>query len=62
MEQLSAISEITDPEKIRVVLFINNSFVHAPLPALVRQMNEKIEALEEQVSDLQSRIADLESL
>ena len=29
-----AISEISDPDKIRVVLFINNEFVHAPLPAL----------------------------
>ena len=28
---IQAIGEITDPAKIRIVLFINNRFVHAPL-------------------------------
>ena len=32
---IDAISAISDPSQIRVVLFINNRFVHAPLSALL---------------------------
>jgi|EndMetStandDraft_7_1072992.scaffolds.fasta_scaffold725257_2 hypothetical protein len=49
-----AISEISDPEKIRVVLFINNEFVHAPLPALVAHLMTLIDALEARVLDLET--------
>lgn len=49
-----AISEITDPEQIRVVLFINNEFVHAPLPAIVAHLMTLIEDLEARVTDLET--------
>ena len=32
---IQAISEIADPDKIRVVIFINGEFVHAPLAAIL---------------------------
>lgn len=49
-----AISDIADPEQIRVVLFINNEFVHAPLPALVAHLMTLIEDLEARVTDLET--------
>ncbi len=36
---LQAISEIADPSKIRVVLFINGELVHAPLSAILAEVN-----------------------
>lgn len=50
----AAISEISDPEKIRVVIFINNEFVHVPLPALVAHLMTQIDALEARVLDLET--------
>lgn len=35
---LDAISAVSDPGKIRVVLFVNNRFVHAPLGALLAEL------------------------
>lgn len=35
---LDAISAISDPSQIRVVLFINNRLVHAPLSALLAEL------------------------
>lgn len=35
---LDAISAISDPSQIRVVLFINNRLVHAPLSALLAEI------------------------
>ena len=52
--QLQAISGISDPEKIRVVLFINNEFVHAPLPALLKHLQDQIDALESRVTALET--------
>lgn len=52
--QMPAISGVSEPEKIRVVLFINNELVHAPLPALLQQLNQTI-------ADLEARIAALET-
>lgn len=49
-----AISDITNPDEIRVVLFINNQFVHAPLPALVANLLARIEDLEARVTDLET--------
>jgi chaperonin cofactor prefoldin len=49
-----AISEIDDPEKIRVVLFINNQFVHVPLPALVSHLTARIDDLEARVTALET--------
>lgn len=36
---LQAISEIADPSKIRVVLFINAELIHAPLSAILAELN-----------------------
>jgi hypothetical protein len=49
-----AISEITEPENIRVVLFINNQFVHVPLLALVSDLIARIDDLEARVSALET--------
>lgn len=49
-----AISEITDPDQIRVVLFINNEFVHAPLPAILAHLMTLIEDLEARVTALEN--------
>lgn len=35
---LDAISAISDPDQIRVVLFVNNRLVHAPLSALLAEL------------------------
>lgn len=35
---LDAISAVSDPGKIRVVLFVNNRLVHAPLTALLAEL------------------------
>ena len=58
---VDAISDITDPDLIRVVLFINNRFIHAPLPALVQHLLTDIETLQTQVADLEARVTALEN-
>lgn len=50
----SAISDITAPDEIRVVLFINNEFVHAPLPALVAHLVAEIVDLKARVTALET--------
>lgn len=45
----SAISGIKDPEKIRVVLYVNNQFVHAPLNALLEKLFKRIAILEDKM-------------
>ncbi len=51
---LPAISDIADPEKVRVVIFINNQLVHAPLAAILKELTEAIAALEARVTDLET--------
>lgn len=51
---LQAISEIADPEKIRVVIFINGEMVHVPLSALLAH-------IQAQVDDLDTRVTALET-
>jgi hypothetical protein len=51
---LQAISEIADPEKIRVVIFINGELVHVPLSALLAH-------IQAQVDDLDARVTALET-
>jgi hypothetical protein len=51
---IHAISEIADPEKIRVVIFINGEFVHVPLKALLA-------GLQAQIDDLDARVTALET-
>lgn len=48
------ISEINDPDAIRVVLFINNQFVHCPLNALLQHMQDQIDALDARVTALET--------
>lgn len=51
---LQAISEISEPEKIRVVIFVNNELVHAPLTALVAHLVAEIEDLKARVTALET--------
>ena len=51
---IQAISEIADPEKIRVVIFINGEFIHVSLPALVAHIQEQIDALDARVTALET--------
>ncbi len=51
---MPAIGEITDPDQIRVVLFINNRQVHAPLSELVKHLVARIADLEDRVIDLET--------
>ncbi|WP_165448652.1 hypothetical protein [Rhizobium leguminosarum] len=51
---IPAIGEIADPDQIRVVLFINNKLVHAPLTELVKHLLTRIEDLETRVTDLET--------
>lgn len=51
---LQAISEIADPEKIRVVIFINNELIHVPLTAITQPLIAEIEALKIRVTALET--------
>lgn len=51
---IPAIGEISDPDQIRVVIFINNKLVHAPLSELVKNLLARIEDLETRVTDLET--------
>jgi hypothetical protein len=48
-----AISGITDPENVRVLLFINNQWVHCPLNALLEHIQSQIDALDARVTVLE---------
>jgi len=51
---IDAISGISSPESIRVVLFINDRMVHAPLPSLIAHLLTRIEQLESRVEELEN--------
>lgn len=51
---VSAISGISDPGKIRVVLYANNRFVHIALSELVKPLTDEIEALKSRVQTLEN--------
>ncbi len=49
-----AISDITDPDEIRVVIFINNEFVHVPLKALLKELEAEVDAIDTRVTALET--------
>jgi len=49
-----AIGEISDPDQIRVVIFINNRQVHAPLSELLKHLVTRLDDLEDRVTDLET--------
>lgn len=51
---MEAIGEISDPDKIRVVIFINNKKLHAPLSELVKHLVARLDDLEARVTDLET--------
>jgi hypothetical protein len=51
---MPAISDIANPESVRVVIFINNQQVHAPLAAILKELTEAIADLEARVTDLET--------
>jgi len=59
--QIDAISGVSNPDEIRVVILSNNRFVHAPLPALLQALTARVTTLEAQVANLQTRVTALES-
>lgn len=51
---MPAIGEISDPDKIRVVLFINNKQIHAPLSEILKHLVVRLDDLESRVTDLET--------
>lgn len=51
---LQAISDISDPSKIRVVITINNELVHVPLEAITKPLTDRIASLEDRVTALET--------
>lgn len=51
---MPAIGEISDSDQIRVVLFINNKQVHAPLSELLKHLVARLDDLEDRVTDLET--------
>ena len=51
---MPAIGEISDPTKIRVVLFINNKQIHAPLSEILKHLVVRLDDLESRVTDLET--------
>lgn len=49
-----AISDINDPDEIRVVIFINNEFVHVPLKALLKELEAEVDSLDTRVTTLEA--------
>lgn len=49
-----AISDINNPDEIRVVIFINNEFVHVPLMALLKDLRATTDDLETRVTALET--------
>lgn len=49
-----AISDIQDPDEIRVVIFINNEFVHVPLKALLKELEAEVDSLDTRVTTLEA--------
>lgn len=50
---IPAISQVSDHDEIRVVIFINNQMVHCPLNALLQHMQDQIDALDARVTALE---------
>ena len=53
-QPIPAISDVSDPDLIRVVIFRDNQFIHAPLNALVKHLVSRIEDLENRVDALEN--------
>ncbi|MEN5106649.1 hypothetical protein [Brucella anthropi] len=51
---VSAIAGIKEPEKIRVVLYANNRFVHASLAELIKPLTDEINSLKTRVTALEA--------
>ncbi|MFQ6183660.1 hypothetical protein ACLMJV_17155 [Sinorhizobium meliloti] len=51
---LQAISEVADPQKIRVVIFINGEMVHVPLSALLAHVQAQLDSLDARVTALEA--------
>lgn len=51
---IPAIGEVSDPDQIRVVIFVNNRWVHAPLNELVKHLVTRLDDLEARVTDLET--------
>lgn len=49
-----AISEIANPDEIRVLIFINNQQVHVSLNALVKHLQDQIDALDARIDVLEA--------
>lgn len=48
-----AISDIQNPDEIRVVIFINNELVHVPLKALLKELQAEVDSLDTRVTALE---------
>ncbi len=53
-ERSTAIDEIEDPAKIRVVIFVNGRNAHAPLNKLLADLQHQIDVLEARIDLLES--------
>jgi len=51
---IQAISDVNEPDKIRVAIFINGELVHVPLSALLKSLQSQVDALDERVTDLET--------
>ncbi|GAA5099223.1 hypothetical protein [Bartonella acomydis] len=55
-----AISEISDPSQVRVVLYTGHGFVHAPLNGILELFRGVLKSdFEDSVKDLEKRLGDL---
>lgn len=63
LQQIPAIDQVSDPEKIRLLLFLSQgNFAHAGLSALLKNVTDRLASLEEtNIADMQARIASLEA-
>ncbi len=52
---VTPISGISDPANVRVVIFANNRFIHAPLGEILKPLQEKIDALTAHIEKLEGR-------
>lgn len=51
---LQAISDVSETDKIRVVIFVNNELIHAPLNALLKELLAEIDDLKARVTALET--------
>ncbi|PIT67889.1 hypothetical protein [Bartonella tribocorum] len=57
-----AVSELSDPSQVRVVLYTGSGFVHAPLNSLVSLLKDSLNKdHEESLKALKSEIEELQS-